>query len=169
MNETLNSLKYLSGKFDVIVTETNDIEFREDIYDIDITESQDQEVSFFMRTKLRRVIQKKGNDQDEYGGGIGEQTMLSSKFSDNFGRTGDPATSNMVGGSPYLWIKIDPYNHFLKKIIIREGENILIAQMEKDMRDQGDIFNIYRLLDGLKGCPSVQVVNKLISYVTIKD
>lgn len=34
VNEESKCLKYLQGKFDVIVTETNDIEFREDIYDI---------------------------------------------------------------------------------------------------------------------------------------
>jgi len=56
VNEQLRSLKNLQGKFDVIVTETNDIEFREDIYDIKVEEKQDQEINFYMRAKFRRIV-----------------------------------------------------------------------------------------------------------------
>ena len=127
----------MSSLLKVNVTETNDIEFRDDIYDIDVKASQDQEVSFFMRTKFRRVIQKKGINEnegypDEYGARF-ENTMLSSRMSDGYNKMGganpyDPSGLNMVGGSPYLWIKIDPYNQYLKKMVIREGEKELIAQ-----------------------------------------
>lgn len=41
VSESRKCVKYLQGKFDVIVTETNDIEFREDIYDIRIQDVQD--------------------------------------------------------------------------------------------------------------------------------
>lgn len=131
MNSCLNSLKYMSCSFLVNVTETNDIEFRDDIYDINLNAVQDQEVSFFMRTKFRRVIQKKGLNDDQieqYGHNQYDQTMLSSKYSDNvntknnYNTYGDQQNSNMVGGSPYLWIKIDPYNQYLKKMNVKEGE-----------------------------------------------
>jgi hypothetical protein len=93
----------MNSSFLVNVTETNDIEFRDDIYNIEVLPTQDQDLSFFMRTKFRRVIQKKANDQDEYGAGGFDNTMLSSKFSDtvNHKAMGDPSSSNMVGGSPY--------------------------------------------------------------------
>ena len=33
----------------------------------------------------------------------------------------------MVGGAPYLWVKLDPYNKYMSKILIQDGENILLA------------------------------------------
>jgi hypothetical protein len=54
-------------------------------------------------------------------------------------------------------------------MIVREGEKELIAQLEKDLKDQPDIHNIYRILEGLKNFPTAPVVNKLISYVNVRE
>lgn len=66
-----------------------------------------------MRSKFRRIVQKKGYDSDNYenadDGDIGK------------------AGSGLIGGAPYLWIKLDPNNNFLRQIVVRDGENILLA------------------------------------------
>lgn len=147
VDDKLRSLKNLSGKFDVIVTETNDIEFREDIYDIRVEDKQDQEINFYMRSKFRRIVQKKGYDSDNYDnadeGDIGK------------------AGSGLIGGAPYLWIKLDPYNNYLRQIVVRDGENILLAQLDKDLKEMLDLSNIFRILESLVYAGTDAAVNKL--------
>lgn len=149
VNREYNCLKYLGGTFNVIVTETNDIEYREDIYDINIDSQQEQEVTFYMRAKFRRVVQKKGYDQDNIG----------------FNDEKDPG---LIGGAPYLWLKLDPYNQYLRKIIIRDGENILLAQLEKDVKDQIDLPNIYRILESLEGNSTNAAFKKISALLVTK-
>ena len=147
VNEQLRSLKNLQGKFDVIVTETNDIEFREDIYDIKVEEKQDQEINFYMRAKFRRIVQKKGYDSDNYENGD----------EGDIGKAG----SGLIGGAPYLWIKLDPYNNYLRQIVVRDGENILLAQLDKDLKEMLDLSNIFRILESLMYAGTDAAVNKL--------
>jgi len=158
VNSAYCSMKYLSGTFDVIITETNEIEFREDIYEIKIDEAQDQEIPLYMRAKFRRVVQKKGYTQDslDYADDVTE------------GEKNQSHEDAMVGGAPYLWIKLDPYNNYLRKIVIQDGENILLAQLEKDMKDQSDLPSIYRILQNLTGTSTQAGVNKLCSYIMSK-
>jgi hypothetical protein len=132
VSDSRKCVKYLQGKFDVIVTETNDIEFREDIYDIKIDDVQDQEINFYMRSKFRRIVQKKGYDTDQFM--MGSDGVVSK------------SGPGLIGGAPYLWIKLDPYNHYLRQIVVRDGENILLAQLDKDLKDMLDVMNIYRIL-----------------------
>lgn len=131
----------------MIVTETNDIEFREDIYDIKVQELQDQEISFYMRSKFRRIVQKKGLDSDNY------------ENADE--GDGGKAGSGLVGGAPYLWIKLDPYNHYLRQIVVRDGENILLPQLDKDLKEMLDLSNIFSILDSLMYAGTDAAVNKL--------
>lgn len=171
MNSYYSSLKYLSGTFYVVVTETNDIEMNEEIHEIRLEEKQDQEIRFDMRNKVRRVVQKKGAeieliggipvDSDQYPMGLMDS---SSKY-----RGGDKNDSLLIGGAPYLWIKFDPYNHHLRKVVIREGENIYLAQLEKEMKEQSDLTNIFRILESLVSCATTATVNKLCSYMNAKD
>lgn len=163
VNKFYNSLKYLSGNFSLIVTETNDVELQEEIYESKIEEKRNQEINFNLRSHLRRVVQKKGgeneignNDSDMLGGAQRMGTELRND-------------SLLVGGSPYLWIKFDPYNHFLRKVIMREGENIYLAQLQKELKEQSDLPNIYRILDSLKKCSTKATVEKLNSYISNKD
>jgi hypothetical protein len=154
VNENRKCLKYLSGKFDVIVTETNDIEFREDIYDIRIEDKQDLEINFYLRSKFWRSVQKKGYDTDNFE--LGQDG--------NINKTGH----DLVGGAPYLWIKLDPYNHYLRQIVVRDGENILLAQLSKDLKDMLDLMNIYRILESLVTAGKEATVNKLCSILVGK-
>lgn len=154
INEKRRCLKYLQGKFDVIVTETNDIEFREDIYDIRVEDVQDQEINFYMRSKFRRIVQKKGYDTDNFE--MGQDG--------NINKTGP----GLIGGAPYLWIKLDPYNHYLRQIVVRDGENILLAQLDKDLKDMLDLMNIYRILESLVTAGTDAAVNKLCGILVSK-
>lgn len=150
VNREYNCLKYIGGTFNVIVTETNDIEYREDIYDVSVRDLQEQEVTFYMRAKFRRVVQKKGYDQY------------------NIGFNEDEKDPGLIGGAPYLWLKLDPYNEYLRKIVIRDGENILLAQLEKDVKDQIDLSNIYRILESLEGNSTHAAFKKIAALLKTK-
>lgn len=173
VNSFHNSLKYLSGTFYVVVTETNDIEMNEEVHEVRIEEKQDQEVRFDMRNKVRRVVQKKGAeieliggmpiDTEQYAFGI---LGSNSKYG-GFG--GDKNDSLLIGGAPYLWLKFDPCNHHLRKVVIREGENIYLAQLEKELKEQVDISNIFRILESLVRCATVATISKLSSYINTKE
>ena len=154
MSEARKSLKYLQGKFDVIVTETNDIEFREDIYDIKVEDLQNQEINFYLRSKFRRIVQKKGYDSENFE--MGQDG--------NINKSGP----GLIGGAPYLWIKLDPYNHYLRQIVVRDGENILLAQLDKDLKDMLDLMNIYRILESLVTAGTDAAVNKLCGILVSK-
>ena len=168
MNSYCNSLKYLSGNFSVIVTETNDLELNEEIYDIRVEDKQEQQVSFDMRTKLRRVVQKKGAEIDGIAGVPIEPEHYHFAFASGQ-KYNDKTDSLLVGGAPYLWIKIDPYYHYLRRVIVREGENIYLAQLEKEMKEQLDIINIYRILESLVTNATKATLCKLETYVKAKD
>lgn len=75
----------------------------------------------------------------------------------------------MIGGTPYLWVKFDPYNHYLRRVLVREGENIYLAQLEKEMKEQIDFINIYRILESLVTCATMATVQKMIQYVNDKE
>lgn len=176
INSYYNSLKYLSGVFVVIVTVTNDIELNKEIHEIKLEDRQDQEISFQMRNKFRRVVQKKGAEIDTIGGiGNDQDTNFSimggshTKYSGGYDSKND---NLLVGGAPYLWIRLDPSNHYLRKVIVREGENIYLAQLENEMKeplDQQDLVSIYRILESLVTCATSATVNKIYSYINAKD
>lgn len=100
-----------------------------------------------MRSKFRRIVQKKGYDTDQYMMGADGGVTKSGP--------------GLIGGAPYLWIKLDPYNHYLRQIVIRDGENILLAQLDKDLKDMQDVMNIYRILESLVTAGTDAAVNKL--------
>jgi hypothetical protein len=107
-----------------------------------------------MRSKFRRIVQKKGYDTDNFE--MGEEGNISK------------TESGLIGGAPYLWIKLDPYNLFLRQIVVRDGENILLAQLDKDLKDMLDLMNIYRILDSLVTAGTDAAVNKLCGILVSK-
>lgn len=174
LNSYYNSLKYLSGQFCVIVTETNDVEYNEEIHELNLEEKPIQELGINMRIKFRRVVQKKGGEIDGLGGIAFEQDMNYNMGSSNAKySTGEYKNDNvLVGGAPYVFIKVDPYNHYLRKVLVREGENIYLNQLDKEMKEQIDLVNIYRILESLvtdETSATVATVNKIESYLKAKD
>lgn len=167
MNACHASLKYLKGKFDVLVTETNDIELNEERHDIKIEDKAEQQLSFDLRTKFRRIVPKKGGEIDASGIAVdGGGYYTSGPGGYGAVERGDNV---MIGGAPYLWFKIDPENHYLHRINIRDGENIYIAQLEKELKDQTDLSNAYRILESLTHCANSSTQNRLTSHVHSKD
>ena len=175
VNSHYNSLKYLSGQFYVIVTETNDVEFNEEIHELNLEDKPSQEVGINMRIKFRRVVQKKGGEIDGIGGiafdneyGFNHIGGSNTKYS-----TGEYKNDNLlIGGAPYVFIKVDPYNHYLRKVLVREGENIYLSQLEKEMKEQLDLVNIYRILESLvtiETSATTATVNKIDTYLKAKD
>jgi hypothetical protein len=180
MNACHASLKYLKGSFNVVVTETNDIELNDEIHEIRIDDKAEQQVSFDMRTKFRRIVPKKGGEIDSIGGIPLDPSGLGSRYggypSEGYYTSGpggygaaERGENVMVGGAPYLWFRIDPYNQYLHRINIRDGENIYIAQLDKEMKDQVDLNNAYRILESLAHCATHSTQNKLTSYVHSKQ
>jgi len=74
----------------------------------------------------------------------------------------------MVGGAPYLWVKLDPYNKYMCKVLIQDGENILLAQLDKDMKDHTDLPSIFKILENLRSTATQAGVNKLCTYIMDK-
>ena len=156
VNKEHCALKYLSGTFNVNITETNEIESQIQTEDIELDSKRSQEISFYLKGKFRRVVQKKGYDHNTFGyAGYNDE-----------GKIIERSEPDMVGGgAPYLWIKLDPYNKYLKRIIIRDGEDVLLAQLEKDIKDQVDLPSIFRILDSLQTCATQASINKLCSLL----
>ena len=48
------------------MTETNDIDSREEVYELRLDEKEVQESTFYMKAKFKRIQSKKGYDEDEY-------------------------------------------------------------------------------------------------------
>jgi hypothetical protein len=114
VNRRTESCKTFSGLINIVPTETNEVEFREEIHQEKIDKKKETKMVITCKTRLKKTIQKKA-DQDD------DESFAEKSFAGN-SSFHDPSKKisllNLASGNrnPALWIKIDPDNRYLKGV-----------------------------------------------------
>jgi len=114
VNKKTEGCKIFWGNINVVASETNEIEFREEIHPVKIEEKKSIKLTITCKSRLRKTIQKK-YDYDDDNESLMEKSMGASSYHDN---TKKISILNLTSGSrnPALWIKLDPDNRYLKSV-----------------------------------------------------
>lgn len=80
VNRRTESCKTFSGVINIVPTETNEVEFREEVHQEKIEKKKETKLTINCTTKLRKTMQKKADLDDDEGSYVGVGKKIYSKY-----------------------------------------------------------------------------------------